>query len=266
LAKKGNADSEGAQTNKTKKEPPKEPTKKEPTIQVEDAAAEPINKPNEGAASSAQPPQVGTGDDGERLAAETTPTAGDEIDRAIRELEDAVEETPPFKPPIITGPDGKWLSDIAIARHEILQWPEITGGPKVPLAIADGGRAGSYCKGSIMDAMSKNGSGDVTLLGVLDWLNVTCNLSGVSLNQGSVPEMVEEHFPKNDGSEPVPFPFTIAVLTADWNPEEHLGDFQLLSPIEELHACIRCMGSCKPSARNGWANQRRNLRHLFKGI
>ena len=140
LAKKGNADSEGAQTNKTKKEPPKEPTKKEPTIQVEDAAAEPINKPNKGAAGSAQPPQVGTGDDGARFAAEQ------EMDRAIQEFKDAdaVEETPPFKPPIITSLDGKFLSDIAIARHEVLQWPEILGGPKVPLAIADGGRAFGY--------------------------------------------------------------------------------------------------------------------------
>ena len=112
----------------------------------------------------------------------------------------------------------------------------------------------------------KDGSGDVTLLGVLDWLNATCNLSGVSLNQGSVPEMVEEHFPLNDGSEPIPFTFTIAVLTTDWNPEEHMGDFQLLSPIEEVHACIRCMGSCKPSARKGWANQRRNVLLQFKRV
>ena len=103
-------------------------------------------------------------------------------------------------------------------------------------------------------------------MGVLDWLNATCNLSGVSLNQGSVPEMVEEHFPLNDGSEPIPFTFTIAVPTADWNPEEHMGDFQLLSPIEEVHACIRCMGSCKPSARKGWANQRRNVLLQFKRV
>ena len=116
MAKKGNTDSEGAQ-----KKNKNEPTKKMQQMQqfqntVEDAAApaeSQVSPETDGAAGSAQPPQVGTGDDGERLAAEQ------EIDRAIRELEDAVEETPPFKPPIITGPDGKFLSDIAIARHEI---------------------------------------------------------------------------------------------------------------------------------------------------
>ena len=146
--------------------------------------------------------------DDKRVANDDKRVANDDNDA------DVLDESLP-KPPQdfnVDSVDGKWLSKIAVANSEIMQWEECES-DDTPLTISEGGVAEAYAAETVREAMSKE-SGNVTVLGLLDWLNPTCNLSGVSLNIGSVAEMSKQHFPKNDGTERIPFTFVIAVTSS----------------------------------------------------